>query len=42
MEKYIELVKEHIKGTRKGSDEPNYQHSIRVYESLRDSWSSEW
>ena len=32
--KAIDFVKEHIKGTRKGSDIPQYQHSINVAQIL--------
>lgn len=33
-----ELVKEHIKWTRKWMREPNYLHSYRVYNLLRENW----
>lgn len=33
-----ELVKKNIKWNRKGMNEPNYLHSYRVYNLLRDTW----
>ncbi|RAL57334.1 hypothetical protein BSK20_03600 [SR1 bacterium human oral taxon HOT-345] len=42
LKRTIELVKDKIKGTRKGLNTPTYMHSIRVYNLLKEyGYSSE-